>query len=98
MSDSERSARSQIFERITLLEFERLDVFSEPRRLFGSFENENREAGRPALPLASVDVSANVVDRIASVKVVQKFVNELKEAIEAVYIFPLAGSSSVSKF
>ncbi len=98
MSDSERSARSQIFERITLLEFERLDVFSEPRRLFGSFENEMREAGRPALPLASVDISANVVDRIASVTVVQKFVNELKEPIEAVYIFPLAGSSSVSKF
>lgn len=98
MSDSDRSARSQIFERITLLEFERLEVFSQPRRLFGSFENEMREAGRPALPLASVDISANVVDRIASVTVVQKFVNQLKEPIEAVYVFPLAGSSSVSKF
>lgn len=102
MSYSERSSGSQKTERVPLLnldiEQERLDVFAEPRRLFGSFENETREAGRPALPLASVDISANVVDRIASVAVVQKFVNQLKEPIEAVYIFPLAGSSSVSKF
>jgi Ca-activated chloride channel family protein len=95
MSDSERCQSS---ERIKLLERELIDTFSEPRRLFGSFENEKRESGRPALPLASVDISANVVDRIASVTVVQKFVNQLKEPIEAVYIFPLAGSSSVSRF
>lgn len=99
MSDSERCQSS---ERIPLLDADieqgLLDAFSEPRRLFGSFENEKRESGRPALPLASVDISANVVDRIASVTVVQKFVNQLKEPIEAVYIFPLAGSSSVSKF
>jgi Ca-activated chloride channel family protein len=95
MSDSERCQSSG---RIPLLERELLDAFFEPRRLFGCFENEKRESGRPALPLASVDISANVVDRIASVSVVQKFVNQLKEPIEAVYIFPLAGSSSVSKF
>ncbi len=95
MSDSERCQSS---ERIPLLERDLLDAFSEPRRLFGCFENEKRESGRPALPLASVEISANVVDRIASVTVVQKFVNQLKEPIEAVYIFPLAGSSSVSKF
>lgn len=99
MNDSERCQSS---ERVPLLDADieqgLLDVFSEPRRLFGSFENEKRESGRPALPLASVDISANVVDRIASVTVVQKFVNQLKEPIEAVYIFPLAGSSSVSKF
>ncbi|MFA6211195.1 MAG: VIT domain-containing protein [Candidatus Obscuribacterales bacterium] len=84
----------------------------EARRTFGAFEfdgagpsaefesesGSGSRSSRPALPLASVEVSASIVDRIASVTVVQKFVNQLKEPIEAVYIFPLAGSSSVSKF
>lgn len=104
MSDSHKSQGS---ERIPLLdeaqaELEWAILHCEPRRTFGAFEFDGAgpgsSSGKPALPLSSVDVSANVVERIASVTVVQKFVNQLKEPIEAVYIFPLAGSSAVSKF
>ncbi len=71
---------------------------SDQTRTFGCFEDAAEPARRPALPLAKVAVEADVVERIASVKVTQSFVNLLKEPIEAVYIFPLAGSSAVSKF
>ncbi len=50
------------------------------------------------LPLASVQLRARVIDRVAEVDVEQKFANTLSEAMEAVYIFPLAGGSAVSKF
>ncbi|CAN5400592.1 hypothetical protein BH11CYA1_BH11CYA1_04430 [soil metagenome] len=101
MSDSQNCQSS---ERIQLLDVSQSEIdwaglpCCEPRRNFGCFEFDNEKSGRPALPLAAVDISANIVDRIASVTVVQKFVNQLSEPIEAVYIFPLAGSSSVSKF
>jgi Ca-activated chloride channel family protein len=50
------------------------------------------------LPLASVQLRARVIDRVAEVDVEQKFANTISEAMEAVYIFPLAGGSAVSKF
>jgi Ca-activated chloride channel family protein len=50
------------------------------------------------LPLASVQLRARVIDRVAEVDVEEKFANTLSEAMEAVYIFPLAGGSAVSKF
>ncbi len=105
MSDSHKCQSS---ERIPLLDAQAEPEWGilpcEARRTFGAFEfdgagtSTESSSNRPALPLASVEVSASIVDRIASVTVVQKFVNQLKEPIEAVYIFPLAGSSSVSKF
>jgi len=49
-----------------------------------------------AMPLASVDIAAKVIDRIAQVTVKQVFRNQLQEHMEAVYIFPLAPSSAVS--
>lgn len=50
------------------------------------------------LPLAGVDIQAKVADRIATVKVHQKFVNDHAEAIECTYVFPLPGGCAVSDF
>jgi Ca-activated chloride channel family protein len=55
-------------------------------------------AGKITLPLAGVHIHARVADRIAQVTVLETFRNELKEPLEAVYIFPLAGGSAVSEF
>jgi Ca-activated chloride channel family protein len=53
---------------------------------------------RASLPLAGVRISARVADRVAEVSMVQTFRNPFAEALEAVYIFPLAGGSAVSAF
>lgn len=50
------------------------------------------------LPLAGVEIQAQVADRIATVKVHQKFVNDHAEAIECTYVFPLSGGCAVSDF
>src|SRR5207248_7269496 len=50
------------------------------------------------LPLASVSLKARVIDRVAEVHVEQKFHNPYTDALEAVYVFPLAGGCAVSKF
>ncbi|HUJ27061.1 MAG TPA: VIT domain-containing protein [Myxococcales bacterium] len=63
------------------------------RRILGSLQ-----AGKQPLPLAGVRLHAKVVDRVAEVSVEQKFTNPLTEAIEAVYVFPLAGGCAVSRF
>ncbi|HEY9775890.1 MAG TPA: VIT domain-containing protein [Planktothrix sp.] len=57
-----------------------------------------RKEGKTALPLAGVDIKADVLSRIASVTVKQKFQNPYKDLLEAVYIFPLSGGCAVSKF
>ncbi|MBS1993064.1 MAG: VWA domain-containing protein [Cyanobacteria bacterium SZAS LIN-3] len=67
------------------------------RRCLGVIELTS-SAKRIKLPLASVDIRAKVVDRIAHVTVSEVFQNPYEEAIEAVYIFPLAGGSVVSSF
>ena len=45
-----------------------------------------------------MQLRARVVDRVAEVTVEQKFGNPFTEPIEAVYVFPLAGGSAVSRF
>src|SRR3989449_10876341 len=70
-----------------------VDIPSGATRLLGSLE-----AGKQPLPLQGVQLRARVVDRVAEVTVEQKFGNPFQEAIEAVYVFPLAGSSAVSRF
>jgi Ca-activated chloride channel homolog len=50
------------------------------------------------LPLASVDIHSQVVDRIATVQVRQSFTNPYTEFLEAVYIFPLSGGIAVNHF
>jgi Ca-activated chloride channel family protein len=50
------------------------------------------------LPLQGVQIRARVVDRVAEVTVEQKFGNPFADPIEAVYVFPLAGGSAVSRF
>src|SRR5262249_42681366 len=57
-----------------------------------------KDAVKTALPLAAVDISARVADRVASVTVKQKFRNTFAEHLEATYIFPLSGSCVVSDF
>jgi Ca-activated chloride channel homolog len=55
-------------------------------------------ARRQLLPLARVAVAASVADRIAQVTVTQVFRNTFTDPIEAVYTFPLAAGSVVSRF
>src|SRR5215207_6198732 len=50
------------------------------------------------LPLARVEVSARVADRVASITVRQTYRNPHVEHLEAVYVFPLAGGSAVTDF
>lgn len=58
----------------------------------------SRDGKRVSLPLAGVRISARVADRVAEVTVVETFRNPFREALEAVYIFPLGGGSAVSAF
>ena len=51
-----------------------------------------------SLPLASVDIGARVINRVAQVTVKQVFRNNLSEHLEAVYIFPLAPGSAIFSF
>jgi Ca-activated chloride channel family protein len=70
-----------------------VDIPSGVTRVLGSLK-----AKEQPLPLESVQLRARVIDRIAEVTVEQKFGNPFREAIEAVYVFPLAGGSAVSRF
>lgn len=57
-----------------------------------------RDEKSATLPLAGLKISARVADRVAQVTMEQSFRNPFSEALEAVYIFPLAGGSAVSAF
>src|SRR5256885_15824927 len=70
-----------------------VDIPSSAARVLGSLE-----AHKQPLPLQGVSLRARVVDRVAEVTVEQKFGNPFTETIEAVYVFPLAGGSAVSRF
>ncbi|MGZ6126541.1 MAG: VIT domain-containing protein, partial [Myxococcales bacterium] len=70
-----------------------VDIPSGPSRAWGSLK-----AKEQPLPLRSVQVRSRVVDRVAEVTVEQAFGNPFTETIEAVYVFPLAGGSAVSRF
>ena len=70
-----------------------VDIPSGATRLLGSLSAK----GQP-LPLQKVDLRARVIDRVAAVTVEQKFGNPFSDPIEAVYVFPLAGGSAVSRF
>jgi len=70
-----------------------VDIPSGATRLLGSLSTK----GQP-LPLQRVDLRARVIDRVAEVTVEQKFGNPFSDPIEAVYVFPLAGGSAVSRF
>jgi len=70
-----------------------VDIPSGATRILGSLK-----AKEQSLPLESVQLRARVVDRVAEVTVEQKFGNPFTETIEAVYVFPLAGGSAVSRF
>src|SRR5688572_12385225 len=68
-----------------------------PRRGLGVLSVE-RESARLELPLARVEIAARVAERVAEVTVEQTFKNPYREALEAVYVFPLAGGAAVSAF
>src|SRR5215813_9216410 len=70
-----------------------VDIPTGPSRILGSLE-----ARQQPLPLQGVQLHARVIDRIAEVTVEEKFGNPFTEVIEAVYVFPLAGGSAVSRF
>lgn len=67
------------------------------RRALGMLIAE-MSGGKKELPLAGVDITAKVADRIADVTVKQKFRNTFSDHLEAVYIFPLAHSAVVTSF
>jgi Ca-activated chloride channel family protein len=50
-----------------------------------------------ALPLERTDVKGKIDGPVATVEVVQVFTNDLAEAIEAVYLFPLSHRASVQE-
>jgi Ca-activated chloride channel family protein len=70
-----------------------VDIPSGATRVLGSLK-----AKEQPLPLEGVQLRARVVDRVAEVTIEQKFGNPFSETIEAVYVFPLAGGSAVSRF
>ncbi|HEY4770375.1 MAG TPA: VIT domain-containing protein, partial [Myxococcales bacterium] len=70
-----------------------VDIPSGATRILGSLK-----AKEQPLPLEGVQLRARVVDRVAEVTIEQKFGNPFSETIEAVYVFPLAGGSAVSRF
>lgn len=74
-----------------------VDVGAAPRRQLGTLV-ERSGKGQSPLPLAGVQISARVGDRVAEVSVSQTFVNTHDGPIEVVYIFPLSGGSSLSDF
>ncbi|PIQ26083.1 hypothetical protein COW36_02230 [bacterium (Candidatus Blackallbacteria) CG17_big_fil_post_rev_8_21_14_2_50_48_46] len=64
---------------------------------FGSLEVIAQEKKR-VLPLAGVEIEAQVGAQIAQVQIKQIFENNLSQPLEAVYIFPLPGGAAVSSF
>ncbi|HSN28553.1 MAG TPA: VIT domain-containing protein, partial [Kofleriaceae bacterium] len=60
---------------------------------FGALRTE-----RGLLPLAAMDVDARVAGVVASIEIVQTFVNTTGQAIEATYIFPLPDRAAVHRF
>lgn len=69
----------------------------EPTRGYGSLE-VYRGGQLVMLPLARVEIEAYVSDLITDVTVRQTFRNPHLDALEAVYIFPLAAGAAVSNF
>ena len=66
-------------------------------RAFGELSVTRDSVSHP-LPLAAIGISARVAGSVASVTIQQTFQNTFTEALEAVYIFPLAGSAAVQNF
>lgn len=66
-------------------------------REMGALRVKTRE-GERCLPLSKVDIKASVADRVAEVTFLQTFKNTYADHLEAVYIFPMSGSSAVTSF
>jgi Ca-activated chloride channel family protein len=81
------------FEALQFLE----DLKNEFERKLGSLRAA-QGAQKITLPLDSVDIKASVIGRVTEVTVTQVFKNPYSEHLEAEYIFPLAGCSSVNGF
>ncbi|MCE9584118.1 MAG: VIT and VWA domain-containing protein [Planctomycetes bacterium] len=78
---------------------EMLALFDIPGRTRGVGRIECvRGPEKVMLPLAGVTMKARVAERVARVTVTQTFRNPFPDALEAVYIFPLAGGCAVSDF
>jgi Ca-activated chloride channel homolog len=56
------------------------------------------ETARGLLPLAAMDIDAQVVGIVAAIEVAQTFVNTTGTPIEATYIFPLPDRAAVHRF
>src|SRR5437588_12972864 len=82
---------------VSNLEVPMFEVPAGQRRGLGELRCTSAEARR-TLPLASVSLRARVADRVAEVEVEQRFQNPYPDALEATYIFPLAGGAAVSRF
>jgi Ca-activated chloride channel family protein len=74
-----------------------LDLPGECTRGLGALRVKTGEK-RSSLPLAAVEISGRVADRVAQIELKQTFHNPYTDHLEAVYIFPLPGGSAVSDF
>ncbi|HEY9784927.1 MAG TPA: VIT domain-containing protein [Candidatus Obscuribacterales bacterium] len=77
-------------------------LLTEPRanesaRNLGVLEGLTKQ-GKKMLPLGGVTIDARIADRVAEVTISETFKNSFHEHLEAVYIFPMASGSSVTKF
>src|SRR5262249_34993607 len=75
-----------------------IELPNEERRRGLGVLSVTKAAARTALPLAKVDISAQVADRVAEVVIKETFRNPHEENLEAVYIFPLPGGAAVCDF
>ncbi|MDQ7824542.1 MAG: VIT domain-containing protein [Candidatus Eremiobacteraeota bacterium] len=82
----------------TKTELPLLELKGEPLKRALGMLTLSTPGGKVALPLASVDITACVTERIAEVTVTEVFRNTFTEHLEAVYIFPLAGGAAVTSF
>lgn len=58
----------------------------------------DRKTGKSVCPLKSVEVKGTIGDELAEVVVVQNFLNDRQNSIEAIYTFPLPHRASVNGF
>ncbi len=81
---------------ITLMSEDEVASYGVHRRTDASFGA--LETARGLLPLVALSVDARVSGVVASIEVVQTFVNTTGGAIEATYIFPLPDRAAVHRF
>jgi Ca-activated chloride channel homolog len=61
-------------------------------------EKSAKKSTKRSLPLAAIKIRAKVAAQVAEVMLEQVFENNLTQALEAIYVFPLPGAAAISHF